>query len=62
MSAAAAAPLGALRLQKKYKRHPVGTAVLIVKVIKLRGKISHVDLRLPNGKVLNTVPIEHLTG
>jgi len=57
-----APPLGELRLTKAYKRHPVGTPVVIVGALNVRGKPFYLDLRLAHGKVLKTVPIEHITG
>jgi hypothetical protein len=42
------------------KRYPQGGRGVVLRVHKLLGRVTHVDLRLPDGKFLLDVPIDYV--
>ena len=42
------------------KKYPQGDQGVVLSVHKLLGRVTHVDLRLPDGKFLLDVPIDYI--
>ena len=62
-------PIGPVYFSKDYvrsgflckdKRYPQGGRGVVLRVHKLLGRVTHVDLRLPDGKFLLDVPIDYV--
>ena len=61
-------PIGPIYFSRDYvthgflsdKRYPQGGRGVVLRVHKLLGRVTHVDLRLPDGKFLLDVPIDYV--
>jgi hypothetical protein len=62
-------PIGPVYFSRDYvthgflsdKRYPQGGRGVVLRVHKLLGRVTHVDLRLPDGKFLLDVPIDYVS-
>jgi hypothetical protein len=50
--------IGKCRLVKRWAKRPVGSMADVISVRKVAGKITHVDLRFPDGTEEREVPIK----